>query len=340
MPGPLAAHREVVRRLRNHVECLATERISRVMTMGSHDNPEPSGLRTGSLRMLTHSLAVGTLAGLLAGCVTGVGARIAMRISGLAAGIEKAGASTEAGFTVGEITVGGIVGLCLFSAFFGIFGGLAYQALRPWLPESRLRRELALGILLLTMFGPLVIESVNPDFRGLGPPLLNICSFASLFLLFGAVLPPIADRLDRPARKVAWARIVGRWTLSLLGILAVVPMMFLILRVFKPPSPFVGVPAKSLAKELIGGVFHPFGFGNIVISTEQGLAILVLLYVLVVVPAVSVLLRRNLAATGQPSDLPKRKWGGVLMYSVLGVPVIAGLLLNYVAIVRILEGAG
>ncbi len=309
------------------------------MTMGSHDDPEPSGLRTGSLRRLTHSLAVGTLAGLLAGCLTGVYARLAMRISGLAAGIEKAGSSTEAGFTVAEITVGGIIFLCLFSAFFGIFGGLAYQALRPWLPESRLRRELALGTLLLTMFGPLVIESVNPDFRGLGPPLLNICSFASLFLLFGAVLPPIADRLDRPTRKVAWARTVGRWTLSLLGILAVVPMIFLMLRVFEPPSPFVGVPAKSLAKELAGG-FYGFSFTNIVISTEQALAILVLLYVLVVVPAVSVLLRRNLAATGQPSDLPKRKWGRVLMYSVLGVPVIAGLLLNYVAIVRILEGAG
>ena len=198
---------------------------------GLHNHPESGRFRGGPVQKFVESVAAGTLAGLLAGFVTGVGARMAMRISGLAAGIEKAGASTEAGFTVGEVTVAGTMALSVFSAFFGIYGGLAYRALRSWLPESRVRRGLVLGTVFLATFGPLLIESVNPDFHLFGPPLVNLCTFSSLFFLFGAIVVPLTDRLDRAVRKQTRVAAVRRAALCLLGVLAVVAMFRLSLKV-------------------------------------------------------------------------------------------------------------
>ena len=265
---------------------------------------------------------------------------MAMRISGLAAGIEKAGASTEAGFTVGEVTVAGTMALSVFSAFFGIYGGLAYRALRSWLPESRVRRGLVLGTVFLATFGPLLIESVNPDFHLFGPPLVNLCTFSSLFFLFGAIVVPLTDRLDRAVRKQTRVAAVRRAALCLLGVLAVVAMFRLSLKVMQPPSTVAVVPAKSLAKELIEAAFHGFSFRNIVISGYQFVAIVVLLYVLIVVPVAAVGLNRKLGASRQPSAGGRRTSTAVLEYAVLAIPVIVGLALNYRAIVRILQGAG
>ena len=50
-------------------------------------------------------ITIGGLSGLTAGVlVGGIGGRLFMRIAGAAAGERAAGAQTEAGFTVGEIT--------------------------------------------------------------------------------------------------------------------------------------------------------------------------------------------------------------------------------------------
>jgi hypothetical protein len=278
------------------------------------------------------SVAVGTLAGALAGLATGFGSRLAMRIAGFTA--RAAGGVTEAGFTVGEITIFGTISLCLFSAFLGIWGGLAYNALPPWpRPKSARVRGSGVGALFLVMFGPLVIESVNPDFRLIGFPVLNVVTFASLFMLFGAFVIPLADRFHIALSKDTRRTTIARVTLGAIGLLSLLPMGFLFARApaFRPAG---GTAAMSIAAELFPkAVFHGFSFRQLVLRSDQSLAVGVLLFVIVIVPAARIAL-----AAGSANASTDVKWRQRVMYSIAGVPIIAGLLLTSRAIISICGG--
>ena len=168
------------------------------MTTESEREPRPVRVAWQPLQALMRSLAVGWVAGFAAGLVAlGFGSRIAMRIVAITAGDADQGAITDAEATVGEITAGGTIFLAIFGAFIGTLGGYAYLALRRWLADAGRWRGLLLGMVLLAMFGWGTIEGDNPDFDRFGSPGLNIAMFASLFLLFGLLLVPLFDRLDR-----------------------------------------------------------------------------------------------------------------------------------------------
>jgi hypothetical protein len=276
------------------------------------------------------SVAVGTLAGVVAGLATGLGSRFAMRIAGFTA--RATGGVTEGGFTVGEITLGGTIFLCLFSGFLGIWGGLAYQALPPWpRPKSARVRGLGLGVLFLVMFGSVVIESVNPDFRVIGFPTLNVVTFASLFMLFGVVLVPLADRFQIALSKDTRSRAVARVAFGVLGFLALLPMGFLFARapVFRPG----GTAPKSVAKELVEGGFHG-SFRELVLHNDQSISVGVLLFVIVIVPAVRIALSADSARVQKELN-----WRQVVMYATVAVPIIVGLLLTSRAIISIFSGS-
>lgn len=173
----------------------------------------PQLLRLGRLTGI--GLVSGVIAGVLAG---GVGSRIAMRISAVAGGDSISGLLTENGNVVGEITIDGTIFLLIVGAIAGTVGGLAYVVVHRWLPKSSLSKGLAFGTLLLVVFGSLIIEGDNPDFAQFGPPLLNIGLFASLFVLYGVLLPFIAKKLDR----ILPAPPYGRATLTVYSILALI----------------------------------------------------------------------------------------------------------------------
>jgi hypothetical protein len=170
-------------------------------------------------------IGVGLLSGLIAGFLAfGVGSRLAMRISAVAGGEAIAGLMTENGNIVGQITADGTVFLLIAGAFIGLVGGLLYVAVRSWLPGSQRWKGLVFGVLLLLVFGRLLIDPDNADFSRFGPPLLNIALFASLFILFGLAVAPLAQRFDRwlPAASGGWAPVRAVY-----GLLPILPLAVL-----------------------------------------------------------------------------------------------------------------
>ena len=140
----------------------------------------------------------GALAGAVAGFIAGgIGSRVAMRVAAITTEDRFRGFTTEAEATVGEITVAGTISLLIGGTVLGILGGVWYLAARRWLPVPQRWQGLVFGLLLLATVGPVLIEGDNRDFQLFGPKLLNISMFASLPLLFGLIVVPLAVRLER-----------------------------------------------------------------------------------------------------------------------------------------------
>lgn len=110
------------------------------------------------------------------------------------------GAGREtAQWLVGALTLEGTLNIALQSAAAGVVGGVMYALARPWLTRFGRWRGIAFGFALLLAFGALLFDA-EPDrreFRHYGTPELNVVLFAALFLIFGALVAVLTDRLDR-----------------------------------------------------------------------------------------------------------------------------------------------
>jgi hypothetical protein len=160
------------------------------------------------------------LAGIVAGVVVGgLLGRVVMRISGVMAGPAMVGATTENGNPVGEITLQGTLGLVLFTGLAsGLFGGIVYAVIEPWLRRMRPWHGLAYGAGLFLAFGFFVLDPFNFDFRRFGVAALNVAMFAALFVMFGAATAWLFDAIKklrtgtgaaaRITDALAWAAIV------------------------------------------------------------------------------------------------------------------------------------
>jgi hypothetical protein len=158
--------------------------------------PQP---REAARRFLWYA-TVGITAGVSSGIVMfGAGGRLAMRLLAVTAGPAAQGRLTEAGETVGEITLGGTLG---FMAFFGIligtFFGLVYMVIRRWLPPGRWG-GLVFGILLLTLVATRAdpLRPENPDFDLVGPGWVAVTVFSALMIGYGVLVAAIAGRYSR-----------------------------------------------------------------------------------------------------------------------------------------------
>jgi hypothetical protein len=163
--------------------------------------PDPLGGDRGSVVLLRYlrSCAIAASAGAIAGVlVGGLGGRLAMRVLAATSGDDVQGALTDAEERVGDVTVGGTVGLVIFIGVFGgILGGLVFVALRRWLPERAWLAGLAFGALILFVarLDPLDPESI--DLQVLSPRLLAVLLFLALFPLYGMVLASLVAGFDR-----------------------------------------------------------------------------------------------------------------------------------------------
>lgn len=153
-------------------------------------NQVQSGALSRPLGVVASGSAAGAVAGLVAG---GIGSRLAMRVLALTTPSME-GATTEAEAIVGEISAGGTFFLVLFGTALGVGGGLAYLAIRRWLPARG--RGLAYGLLLLALVSPLLVDPDNKDFYILEPVWLGIAMFAALPVLFGLLVAPLQASLE------------------------------------------------------------------------------------------------------------------------------------------------
>ena len=144
------------------------------------------------------SAAIAVFAGFLSGVVTlGIGCRLAMRIVALMASDADQGTLTDATETVGDITVAGTIFLLLLGGAAGTFGGILYAATRRRLEWAGRWRGVIFGIGALVVLASTLVVSDNPDFARFGTPIVNVAMFGSLFVLFGVVITPVYDALQR-----------------------------------------------------------------------------------------------------------------------------------------------
>ena len=147
---------------------------------------------------LGRHVGLAVLAGIIAGGVVGgVGGRIAMRVTGFVSGQAVLGVSTTNGNRVGDITLGGTIGVLLVGALLGAFGGVLYASVEPWFRRLRPWHGVAFGVFLLAAAGIAVLDPNNSDFPRFGSALLNVAMFGALFLLFGPLIAWVFDRLPR-----------------------------------------------------------------------------------------------------------------------------------------------
>jgi hypothetical protein len=163
-----------------------------------HDEPEPARATDVVLRYL-RTCAIAVSAGVVAGVlVGGLGGRLAMRILAATSGDDVQGALTDAEERVGDITVGGTLGLVIFVGILGgIVGGLVFMMLRRWLPNRAWMAGLAIGLLLLFIARADPLDPKSVDLEILSPELLAVALFLALFPLYGMVLASLVARFDR-----------------------------------------------------------------------------------------------------------------------------------------------
>ncbi len=189
-----------------------------------------------SLFGLVRHITIGGFAGLVAGIVVGgLGSRLFMRIAGAAAGSDAAGRITEAGFRVGELTVGGSIALAVFIGIAaGMAGAVFYLALRPWLWMLGRWRGVGFGVVLfgLTSASSDVMNPDNPDFLILGNGILLVGLIVALYVAFGVAVDGAFGFLDRriPGEEQGWKNIgVVYAGFAALGLVFAVPFALSVL---------------------------------------------------------------------------------------------------------------
>ena len=154
----------------------------------------------------------GAIAGALIG---GVGGRIAMFVLRLTSSDLLRGATTDDGFEIGVIT-GETVGLIILTTIIGAAGGIAYVALRHFVPPAW--RVAAWALACGTFGGSVIITTEGIDFLLLEPLWLAVVMFIAIPLAGGAWT---ADLVERLRDKQAFITPV-----SVLGGLAMIPFLF------------------------------------------------------------------------------------------------------------------
>ena len=181
------------------------------------------------------------VAGLL---VPGLGGRLMMRLLAATSPESAQGRVTDADEIVGEITLGGTVGLIIFVGLFGSMLGLAaFVLLRRYLP----RRLILAGLVAAGVGGGLLarpsglIDPDNHDFVILSPRWLAVAFGLVLIVVFGALLVVLSDQ---------WASTWPPVTRSIRGALAAAPMVALVIL-----GSLAGVPGLLIVATVAFAVF-------------------------------------------------------------------------------------
>lgn len=174
----------------------------------------------------------GGLAGLIVGVLlAGIGGRLVMRLAAILVPSAD-GAFTENGNRIGDITLGGSLGIVIaIGLLFGAVAGSLWVVIRPWLPRSRLAAAVVTIPVAVALGTRGLVEARNEDFEVLGHDPLVVASLVILVASFGPALVVADAWLDRrlPHPIPADRRVIsGFAVVTVLGLiltaLMVVPM--------------------------------------------------------------------------------------------------------------------
>ena len=190
----------------------------------------PPSVRTVALRYL-RGVAIALVAGFWAGAlVTGPAVRLIMRLLAVTAGDDAQGGITEADEVVGEIDLGGTIGLYIFGGLLpGLLSGAIYVLVRRWLPAGMLGGVVfgALHLVIAaTRLDPLRPE--NPDFDLVGPGWLSVTTFGLACVFHGMAVAAIANRYSTELPPVVTSRAAWIRALVPLGL----PALFVLFPIF------------------------------------------------------------------------------------------------------------
>ena len=178
---------------------------------------------------LAAELFVLTVAGIAVGAlVVGGGSRVAMMVLRLTSPESVNGVTSDDGFTIGEVTLGGTYNLFMLGAVVGIIGAAAYQWVRPWLLGPRWFRLCTVALASGAVGGAMLVHADGIDFRLLTPLWLTIGLFVALPAVFAVTVAVVVYRVERTALDTATTR--RGWILPVV-LVAVFPATLIILAV-------------------------------------------------------------------------------------------------------------
>lgn len=176
------------------------------------------------LRDITRGGVAGAIVGIF---VAGVGGRIAMRLAAILVP-NAVGSSTDNGNRIGEITVGGSLGLVAFGLAVGLVVGTLWVVVSPWIPGAGLRRAVLAVPIAVALGANGLIDGENQDFLILRHHPLVVALLVALVAGIGFALVPVDRWLDRrlPDAMADKGRTVAVYAvIASLGALFTLPMV-------------------------------------------------------------------------------------------------------------------
>jgi hypothetical protein len=152
-----------------------------------------------ALERLRVVLLAGVATGVLVG---GIGGRLAMLVLRLTSPHSVVGVTSDDGFEIGQITLGGTYNLLLVGAGFGVLGAALHGLVAPWLIGPRWFRHLTVALGSGAVVGGMLVHTDGVDFTTLEPTWLAIACFVAIPALFGGLVGVL---LERCGRADAWS---------------------------------------------------------------------------------------------------------------------------------------
>jgi hypothetical protein len=176
-------------------------------------------------------IARGGISGAIVGIVVGgLGGRLLMRLAAVLHA-DAVGAFTENGNRIGDITLGGTLFLIVFGLIFGVFAGVLWVIVSPWIPgHTGVRASLTAGI-AIAIGTPLLIIGRNPDFVILDHDPRVVSLLVALVGLIGLSIALLDSWLDRRLPHAVTGRkgpAVFYATVTLMGAVLVLPFVLLV----------------------------------------------------------------------------------------------------------------
>jgi len=201
---------------------------------------------------IQRDIARGGLAGAIVGLVGGgIGGLIVMSLAAVLVP-ESAGAWTENGNPIGQITLAGTLGIALFGLIAGVMAATLWVMVSPWLGEG-LRRFVLVVPIAIGLGTRALIAGENPDFIILRHNPAVIGLLIALVGVIGLLFAVVDAWLDRVLPAGAGRAGAAYAVMASIGAALIGPLViFSLLDASEPPTRVLGVVIAALAAATVG----------------------------------------------------------------------------------------